>query len=61
VVFINGFTRAAFTDLGKTPRDNDVLTIFVIGLIRTYRQSFTSHVSIGSNAQKAIDDFSANV
>jgi len=34
-VFINGFTKAAFVDLVKTLRDNDLLTIFVIGLIRT--------------------------
>jgi len=47
-------------DLGKTPRDNDLLTIFVIGFIRTSRQSFTSHVGIGSNAQKALDDFFSN-
>ena len=54
--FINGFTTAAFMDLGKTPRDNYLLTIFVIGFIRTSRQSFTSHVGIGSTAQKALDD-----
>jgi len=35
-------------DLGKTPRDNDLLTICVIGFIRTSKQSFTSHVK-GSN------------
>ena len=58
--FINGFTRAAFMDLGKTPRDNDLLTIFVIGFIRTSRQFFTSYVGIGSTAQKALDDFFSN-
>ena len=42
-------------DLGKTPIDNDLLTIFVIGFIRTSRQSFTSHVGIESTAQKALD------
>jgi len=47
-------------DLGKTPRDNDLLTIFVIGFIRTSRQSFTSHVGIGPTTQKAIDDFFSN-
>ena len=44
-------------DLGKTPRNNDLLTIFVIG---TPRQSFTSHVGIGSSAQKALNDFFSN-
>jgi len=58
--FINGFTRAVFIDLGKTPRDNDVLTIFLIGLIKTSRQSFTSHIGIGSTAQQAIDDLFTN-
>jgi hypothetical protein len=58
--FINGFTRAAFMDLGKTPRGNDLLTIFVIEFIRTSRQSFTSHVGIGLTAQKALDDFFIN-
>ena len=43
----NSFTRA---------RDNDLLTIFVIGFIRTSRQSFTSHVGIGSTGQKTLDD-----
>ena len=43
-------------DFGKAPRDNDLLTLFVIGLIRTSRQSFVSHVGIGSTAQKALDD-----
>ena len=57
---INGFTRAAFMDLGKTPSDNDLLIIFVIGLIRTSRQSFTSHVGIGSTAQKALGDLFSN-
>jgi len=57
---INGFTRAAFMDLGKTHRDNDLLTIFVIGLIRTSRQSFKSHIGIGSTAQKALDDLFSN-
>ena len=51
---------AAFIDLGKTPRDNDLLTIFVIGFIRTFRQSSTSHVGIGSTAQKVLDDLDAN-
>ena len=58
--FINGFTRAAFMVLGKPPKDNDLLTVFVIGLIRTSRQSFTSHVGIGSTAQKALDDLFSN-
>ena len=48
--FINGFIY-----FWKTPRDNDLLTIFVIRLIRTARQYFTSHVSIGPPAQKALD------
>ena len=47
-------------DLGKSPRDNDLITIFVIGFIRTSRQSFTSHVGIGSTAQKALDGFFSN-
>ena len=47
-------------DLGKTPRDNDLLTILVIGFIRTSRESFTSHVGIGSTAQKALDDLYKN-
>jgi len=54
VFLINGFTRAAFRNLGKTPRDNNALTVFVIGLIRTSRQSFTGHVGIASIAQKAL-------
>jgi len=58
--FINGFTRAVFMDLWKTLSDNDLLTIFVIGLIRTSRQSFTSHVGIGSTAQKTLDDLFSN-
>ena len=58
MVFINGFTRAAFMDLDT--RDNDLLTIFVIGFIRTSRQSFTSYVGIGSTAQKALDDLFSN-
>ena len=58
--FINGFTRTAFVDLGKTPRDNELLTIFVTELIRTYTQSFTSHVGKGSTAQKALDDIFSN-
>ena len=45
---------ATFLDFGKTPRDNDILTIF--GLIRTSRHSSTSHVGIGSTGQKALDD-----
>jgi len=60
VLFINGFTRAAFMNLGKTPRDNDLLTILVIGLIRTSRQSFTGHLGIGSTAPKALDDIFSN-
>ena len=60
-ICINGFTRAAFMDLGKIPRDNDLLIIFVIGLIRTSRQYFTSHVSIRSTAQKPLDDLFFNV
>ena len=51
--FINVFTRAAFMDLGKTTRDNDLLIIFVIGLIR-------SNVGIGSTAKKALDDLFSN-
>ena len=47
-------------DIGKTPRDNDLLTIFVIGLIRTSRQYFTSHIGIGSTAQKTLDDLFSN-
>jgi len=31
-VLINDFIRAAFKELEKTPRDNDVLITFVIGL-----------------------------
>ena len=58
--FINGFTRAAFIDLRETPRDNYLFTTFVIGLIRTSIQSFTSHVGIGSTAQKALDDLFSN-
>ena len=41
MVFINGFARAAFVDLGKIARDYGLLTIFVIGLIRTFRYIFT--------------------
>ena len=59
-LFINGFTMAAFVDLGKTPRDNDFLTTFVIGLIKTSRQYFRSHVGIGSTAQTALDDLFSN-
>jgi len=51
---------AAFMDLGKRSRDNDLLTIFVIQLIRTFRHSFTSHVGIGSTGQKALDDIFSN-
>jgi len=47
-------------DLGKPPTDNDLLTIFVIGLFRISRQSFTSHVGMGSTAHKALDDFLNN-
>jgi len=60
IFLFNGFARAAFMDLLKQPRDNDLLTIFVIELIRTSRQSFTSHVGIGSTAQKALDDIFSN-
>jgi len=52
--FVNGFTRAVFIDLGKTPRDNDLLTIFV--LIRTSRHPFKGLVDIGSTAQQALDE-----
>jgi len=38
----------------------DVLTIFVIGFIRTSRQSFTSYVGMGSTAQKVLDDLFSN-
>jgi len=58
--FIFLLFQALRMDLGKTPRDNDLFTIFVIGLIRTSRQSFTSHVGIGSIAQKALDDRFSN-
>jgi len=34
--------------------------MFVIGLIRTSIQTFTSHVGIGSAAQKAVDDLFSN-
>ena len=47
--FINGLTRAAFMDLGRTPRYNDLLTIFVFGLIRTSRESFTNKVNCTEN------------
>jgi len=50
VVFINGFTRAALMDRGQIPKDNNVLNIFVIGLIRTPRQYCTSNAGIGSTA-----------
>jgi len=40
-------------DLGKTPKYNDLFTVFVIGLIRS---SFTSHVSTVATAQKTLDD-----
>jgi len=36
-------------DLGKTPRENELLTTFVSRLIRTYRHYFTT-------AQKALND-----
>jgi len=39
--------------LGETPRDNGLLTVFVIGLI-------TSQVGIGSTSQKALDDLFSN-
>jgi len=51
---INGISRATFLDLEL--RDNNVLTIFAIGLIRTCRFSFISHISKGSALQKAFDD-----
>ena len=44
---INGFTKAAFVDPGKTQRDNDLSLIFVIWLIRTSRYPLISHVSKG--------------
>ena len=44
----------------KTPRYNYVLTICVIGFIRTPRQSFTSYVGIGSTAPKTLDDLFSN-
>jgi len=47
-------------DLGKTLSDNDLLTIFVIGLFRTSRQSFASHVDIASTAEKTLDDIFSN-
>ena len=47
---------AAFMDLGKTPRYNDLLTMFVIGLSRTSRHSFTTHLVIESTAHKSLDD-----
>jgi len=50
----------AFMDLGKTPRDNDLLTIFLTELIRTSILSFTRHVGIGSAALKALDDLFSN-
>ena len=50
----------AFMDLGKKPRDNDLSDIFVIALIRTLRQSFTTDVGIGSTAQNALDDMFSN-
>jgi len=50
----------AFMDLVNTPKDNDLLTKFVIGHIRTSRQSFTSHVGIGSTAHKALYDLFIN-
>ena len=42
-------------NLGKIPRNNDILTIFVIRIILTSKQSLTSHVGIESTAQKALD------
>jgi len=47
-------------DLGKTSRHNDVLTIIVIGLIRTSRQLFLSYICIGSSGKKALDDLFSN-
>ena len=49
--FINGFTRTAFMDVEDTRAYNYLLTIFVIGLIRTPRDSFTSHIYIDSAAE----------
>ena len=46
--------------LGKTPKNTNLLTIFVIGLIRIYRHSFTIYAVIGSTAQKALDDHFSN-
>jgi len=40
------FTKSAFMDFGNTARDNDLLTIFVTGLIRISWYSFASHAGI---------------
>jgi len=42
-------------DLGRNPRDNELLSIFVIGLIRTPRNYSYGYVSIGPIAQKESD------
>jgi len=48
-------------DLGKTSsRNNDLLTVFVIGFFRTSRQFFASHVDIGSTVQIALDELYNN-
>ena len=47
-------------DLGKTPRDNDVLTTFVIGLMRTSRHSSTTHIGIRSTGQKTLYNLYSN-
>ena len=57
---INGFTKTAYMDLEKTQADNDVLASFIIGVIRTSRQSFKSHMGIGSTVTKALDDLLIN-
>ena len=55
---INGFTRAAFMDLGETPNVNDLM--LVTGPIRTSRHCFTSHVGIGSTPKTALYDLFSN-
>ena len=47
-------------DLGKTDRDNDLLTNFAIGLIGAFSQTFTSHVGMGSTSQKTLGDLFNN-
>ena len=43
-------------DLGKSPRDNDLITIFC----NTAYQNIQTMLSMGSTAQKALDDLSNN-